>query len=340
MLALPLPLFVSLVLGFLAVRLAVRDRSISMTVLLLLALGMQSVIIALVQHYGVQLLRPVQPITGAIMPPVAWLTFLRVNRRPLALSRDWPHLLAPLFIAFCTVMAPDAVDPALVVAFILYGVLMLLATREGADDLPMARLDAGDWPLHVWRMLAGMLILSGLSDIGIAIAYAMGMPFIKFYVLDVVATLLLMAIGLLGMMQPAATAPADADDADPVRMSPPDPNADRDLVQRLDALLTQSALYREPDLTLARLARRLNVPAKQLSAAINRHCGESVSRYVNSYRIREASARIAGGQSITMAMLDSGFNTKSNFNREFLRVTGMAPSAWREQQPPAPAFVG
>jgi AraC-like DNA-binding protein len=27
-------------------------------------------------------------------------------------------------------------------------------------------------------------------------------------------------------------------------------------------------------------------------------------------------------------MLESGFNTKSNFNREFLRVVGKSPSEW------------
>ncbi|HBN49318.1 MAG TPA: AraC family transcriptional regulator, partial [Thalassospira sp.] len=31
----------------------------------------------------------------------------------------------------------------------------------------------------------------------------------------------------------------------------------------------------------------------------------------------------------------SGFNTKSNFNREFLRITGKTPSQWQQeaQQP-------
>ncbi|MCK0097339.1 helix-turn-helix domain-containing protein [Yoonia sp. F2084L] len=32
--------------------------------------------------------------------------------------------------------------------------------------------------------------------------------------------------------------------------------------------------------------------------------------------------------SITNAMLSSGFNTKSNFNREFLRISGKSPSDW------------
>ena len=31
------------------------------------------------------------------------------------------------------------------------------------------------------------------------------------------------------------------------------------------------------------------------------------------------------GETVTNAMLLSGFNTKSNFNREFLRVVGEAP---------------
>jgi AraC-like DNA-binding protein len=34
------------------------------------------------------------------------------------------------------------------------------------------------------------------------------------------------------------------------------------------------------------------------------------------------------GQSMTEAMLGSGFNTKSNFNREFLRVTNHSPTDW------------
>ena len=36
----------------------------------------------------------------------------------------------------------------------------------------------------------------------------------------------------------------------------------------------------------------------------------------------------------TSAMLASGFNTKSNFNREFLRVTGETPSAYRARVAP------
>ena len=86
--------------------------------------------------------------------------------------------------------------------------------------------------------------------------------------------------------------------------------------------------YLDPDLTLARLARRLHVPIKQLSAAINLVKGENVSRYVNGFRIRAARTSLEEGETVTEAMLSSGFNTKSNFNREFARVTGQSPSAF------------
>ena len=98
---------------------------------------------------------------------------------------------------------------------------------------------------------------------------------------------------------------------------------------RLDALLESRRLYLDPELTLTRLARALHVPAKQLSAAINRRTGGNVSRHVNGHRIREACGALEAGASVTEAILASGFNTKSNFNREFRRVTGRTPSAWR-----------
>ena len=36
--------------------------------------------------------------------------------------------------------------------------------------------------------------------------------------------------------------------------------------------------------------------------------------------------------SVTEVMFEVGFQTKSNFNREFRRVTDMTPIAWREKK--------
>lgn len=329
MLALPLPLIGSLIIAFLAMRTLLREGRLSLPVVLLAVLSMQGAIVALVQHYGLTMLRPLQPVTAAMVPPVAWLTFTGTARRPLTLAMDWAHGLGPLFFAFCVIMAPEAVDAGLILLFIGYGAAMLFVARDGADGLPMVRLEAGDWPIHVWRLIALSLLMSALSDFLIALAYLFGKPALKLYFLDAFSSFFLLAIGMLGISQSTA-APLPEEVAEVRGSEPNDAVAEAALVRRLDGLLQDTGLYREPELTLARLARRLNVPAKQLSAAINRQCGESVSRHVNAFRIADACARIAAGAPITGAMLESGFNTKSNFNREFQRIMNTSPSLWRD----------
>ncbi|MQT14145.1 helix-turn-helix domain-containing protein [Segnochrobactrum spirostomi] len=110
-----------------------------------------------------------------------------------------------------------------------------------------------------------------------------------------------------------------------------DPSADdAAIVRRIDALMREHRLYRDADLTLERLARRAGIPGRQISAALNRVHGRNVSQVVNEYRVAEARRRLVETrESVTTVMLESGFGTKSNFNREFLRVTGMTPSAYR-----------
>ena len=118
----------------------------------------------------------------------------------------------------------------------------------------------------------------------------------------------------------------------PPETEPPEPPApartgqietdDAQLIARLDHLKQQEQLLPEPDLRLERLVRRLRVPAKLLSAAINRQTGENVSRHVNGYRIGHACALLRDGMQVTEAIYASCFNTKSNFNREFLGAPG------------------
>jgi AraC-like DNA-binding protein len=74
----------------------------------------------------------------------------------------------------------------------------------------------------------------------------------------------------------------------------------------------------------------MGLSVRQVSNAVNRVKSMSVSQYVNDYRVREACRLLADtDEPITRIMFDAGFQTKSNFNREFLRVTGMSPKAWR-----------
>jgi AraC-like DNA-binding protein len=67
-----------------------------------------------------------------------------------------------------------------------------------------------------------------------------------------------------------------------------------------------------------------------VSMAINRVSGLNVSQFVNNRRIREACRLLEKtDKPLTEIMFDCGFATKSNFNREFRRVTDRSPSQWR-----------
>ncbi|MCB8838286.1 AraC family transcriptional regulator [Aurantimonas sp. VKM B-3413] len=339
MLALPISIVVSLVLAYLLTRLLAGRRIAAPLALLLFACIVQGVVNALAQHYGVAAFRLVQPVTAMMIPPLAWLALRHAQGHGRPGAEALLHLLAPAFVGFCVWTARAAVDAAVVTIFAGYGAAMLLALRAGADALPEARLDAGDWPPLVWRAIGAMLIASALSDMAISLAVGLGAGWLKSWIVSLGTSATLLLIGILAASNSLRRQGAGADVAGPamevdadlgeeVRDDAAERQRDAAIMAELSALLGEQKLHRDSQLTLSRLARRLGLPAKRVSEAINRQTGENVSRYVNGYRVREACALIAAGRSVTDAMLDSGFATKSNFNREFRRVTGHAPTEW------------
>lgn len=339
MLSLPITLVVALVMAFLAARLVVLREGPPLFVALLLAASAQGTIVALVQHYGLSDLRILQPVFASSLPPLAYLAFRQAAVLPLALRRDLVHASGPGLVLLGVVAGagwanwlPDALLAAL---YCGYGAAILVLARS-RTGLPLASLAQGNLPAMVWQVIALALILSAGGDVAIAIALSEGHTWLRGAIVSVVSSLALLSIGLLALIDAAPASAEPEAQADPAN-GPETPATDADpndgaILARLSEHLETTGAYRDPDLTLARLARRLGLPAKMLSAAINRSTGGNISRYVNGYRIRHACRLLDDGDTVTAAMLASGFNTKSNFNREFLRVTGTTPSAYRPQR--------
>lgn len=325
--SLPLPLVSALVLAFLlAVLLLRRDRP-GLFVALVGLCALQATAIALAQHYGIAAFRSLQPITAAAIPPLAWAAFqFSAVRRPRLLP-DVAHLTGPLLALAASLVMPALLDALIPALFLGYGGAVLLAAWRGADALPHLPLTAGNTPGLIWKVIALSLVISALGDILFTAAALSGRPDWLPWIVALWSSLTLLAVG--GLVLARNLGRGKRDPVPGVAHIPHDPEADEELVARLDAILESRRLYLDPELTLARLARVLHVPVKQLSAAINRSTGGNVSRHVNGYRIREACRALEARASVTEAMLASGFNTKSNFNREFRRITGQTPSDWR-----------
>lgn len=320
---LPVPAFAALVLAFLALRAWRRHETSRPFLALIWACALQAAVVAANQHYGLRAAWVVQPVVALCLPPLAWAAFTGSTRRPLAAGDLW-HLAVPGFGVFARILAPGLLDPLIVAVFLVYGGAILWALR-GQPELAHARLAAAERPLRLWRWIGRVLILSGLSDVVIPVLAAAGHGDWVPWLVTAFSTASLVALGLLGL------APDLSAVAEPEETRTPT-EGDAALVAALDRLMAERRLWQDPDLTLARLARRLGVPAKALSAAVNRVRGENISRVVNGWRVAHAGDLLRGGASVTEAMLASGFQTKSNFNREFLRVMGRAPSDWAKAQ--------
>ena len=325
--SLPLPLVSALVLAFLLAVLVLRRDRPGLLVALVGLCALQAAAIALAQHYGNVAFRSLQPISAAAIPPLAWAAFQFSAVRGPRLLPDAAHLAGPVLALVASLVLPALLDALVPALFLGYGGAILLAAWRGADALPRLPFAAGDTPGLVWKVIALSLVVSALGDILFTAAAMSGRSHLLPWIVATWSSLTLLAVGALVLARSVGRGKRDP--APGAASIPHDPVADEELVARLDTLLESRRLYLEPELTLARLARALHVPVKQLSSAINRNTGGNVSRHVNGYRIREACRALEAGASVTQAMLDSGFNTKSNFNREFRRITGRTPSVWR-----------
>lgn len=320
----PIPVFVACVLAFASLRLYVRRGQANPLILLLTLCALQSLIIALNQHYGVAVMRIVQPLVASLIPPAAWIAF-----RNQTSCADVLHVLGPLATAAALIVSPQFLDVLLPGLFVLYGGLILLSAKDGGDAQPDALLASGDLPSRIWFVIGVALIASALSDGMIVATQVMGHPELRPWIISVFSVGNLLIIGALSFSQHLQTVVDEAPN-DP----PPPEDADPEIWARIQTFMQVHKPYLDPDLTLSRLSRKLGVPTKILSVTINQTTGENVSRYINNARISTAQALMQDGVSITNAMLMSGFNTKSNFNREFLRVVGRNPSAWLTCTPP------
>lgn len=108
-----------------------------------------------------------------------------------------------------------------------------------------------------------------------------------------------------------------------------------EIKKRLIFLLEVEKMFRNEKLTLLTLAENLGVTPHQLSWIINDKMDQSFSALVNRYRIEDVKKKLENDMekntSILQMALDSGFSTKTAFNRAFKRLTGVTPSQYRKK---------
>ncbi|MET0463566.1 MAG: helix-turn-helix domain-containing protein [Chitinophagaceae bacterium] len=104
-------------------------------------------------------------------------------------------------------------------------------------------------------------------------------------------------------------------------------------VRKLEAILAEKELYKDPNLKIGELAQKISITGHQLSQLLNEHLGKNFSSYINEYRIHEACKLIATDDRLSFEAIgyEVGFNSKSTFYTSFRKVTGTTPALFKEK---------
>lgn len=105
------------------------------------------------------------------------------------------------------------------------------------------------------------------------------------------------------------------------------------IIGKISKLMVSSKPFLDPNLTLPQLANELDISTHHLSQIINEKFHLNFFDFVNQFRIEEVKAKINNPEFNNYSLLgiavDSGFNSKSSFNRIFKKFTNQTPSQYK-----------
>lgn len=109
--------------------------------------------------------------------------------------------------------------------------------------------------------------------------------------------------------------------------------------ERLLSLMQDERVYRQEGLTIALLARKLDLPEYRLRRIINQQLGyRNFTAFLNDFRIEEACRVLADPAQerlpILNLALDLGYGSSGPFNRAFRARTGQTPTEYRRGHGP------
>ncbi len=106
-------------------------------------------------------------------------------------------------------------------------------------------------------------------------------------------------------------------------------------IEKLRTFVTAEKPFLEPELTLAQLSEKVNIPAHYLSQVINEKLQVNFLDFINGYRVKEAQAKLIDPNlshyTILSIAYEAGFNSKSTFYTAFKKGTDMTPSQYRKK---------
>ena len=104
------------------------------------------------------------------------------------------------------------------------------------------------------------------------------------------------------------------------------------LYRQLCELMQTEELYKDATLNRDILVERLSTNSVYLADAVHKYAeGATINEFINSYRLRRAASLLTENPSLNINEVEyqSGFNSRSTFNRCFRACYGMSPSEYK-----------
>ncbi|WP_177183922.1 ABC transporter permease [Mucilaginibacter sp. OK283] len=122
-----------------------------------------------------------------------------------------------------------------------------------------------------------------------------------------------------------------------LQLTVPDKSDAREKSRRLKEAVVVNRLYQDAELTLSSLAVKLGIHPHELSRIINTGLDKNFSDFINEFRVREVSRKMRDPAYDNLTLLgiayESGFNSKTTFNRVFREITGKTPLEYKKEVP-------
>jgi AraC-like DNA-binding protein len=102
------------------------------------------------------------------------------------------------------------------------------------------------------------------------------------------------------------------------------------LFQKVSDEIVSKKLFKDPELTLPKLASLTSIHTHKLSHLINQQSGKGFPEYINSLRLEEARNLLRTSDlKVAAVAFECGFNSLSSFYTHFKKSEGMTPSEFR-----------
>ncbi|NOW96120.1 ABC transporter permease [Mucilaginibacter sp. SG564] len=219
-------------------------------------------------------------------------------------------LLCPLLISYWMPVW------AILVSIIIYLYLAHRLIQNFYDKLQPVLMDR---PRFAFRRLNRTLLLLGLLCL-----------------LSCFINSLLFAIAFLLMIMASERLIQPDHDVELIRANNENIDA-REKGRWLKETVAAGRFYTDPDLALATLAVQLGIHPHELSKIMNLGLKKNFSDFINEFRVRETIRKMRDPAYDHLNLLgiayESGFNSKTTFNRVFREITGKTPLEYKKEVP-------